>query len=206
MQAVAERALALGLNFDDDGAIDVFLFDDDAVYAGELGLTDYKGGVQRLITGRRMGYTNYAAAIDEVLSFYGFTPSHAAAPRKGLFGRHSKAETSSEVTSLPAELPVYCMFVTDGEPYTTRGPDARSEAIRAITAASKFPVFFQFMGLGDSFQFLEQLDNLSGRFVDNANFFSAAQLDHIGDEQLFEKMLAEYPQWIKAVQTAGLLK
>ncbi len=48
MQALAERVLALSTQLDDDGSIDVFFFDTDAVYAGEIGVTDYAGAVDRL--------------------------------------------------------------------------------------------------------------------------------------------------------------
>lgn len=57
MQALAERVLALATQLDDDGAIDVFFFGTDAWYAGELGLTDYQGGVDRLRDGHRFGLT-----------------------------------------------------------------------------------------------------------------------------------------------------
>lgn len=87
VQALAERALALATQFDDDGAIDVFIFDTGAVHAGELRVTDYAGGIDRLRAGRRLGRTDYAAAMRLVRDHF---------PADG--------------------LPVYVLFVTDGAP------------------------------------------------------------------------------------------
>lgn len=87
VQQLAERALALATQFDDDGAIDVFLFDTSALHAGELRLEDHVGGVDRLRTGRRMGTTDYAGAMRLV--------------------REHFADDG---------LPVYVLFVTDGSP------------------------------------------------------------------------------------------
>lgn len=87
VQALAERALALATQFDDDGAVDVFLFDTGAAYAGVLRVGEHVGGVDRLRAGRRMGRTDYAAAMRLV---------------RGHFP--------------PGGLPVYVLFVTDGAP------------------------------------------------------------------------------------------
>lgn len=51
-------------------------------------------------------------------------------------------------------LPVYVIFLTDG------APSSESAAERSIIAASKSPVFFQFVGVGDSDYFPEE-DNSS---------------------------------------------
>ncbi len=87
VQGLAERALALATQLDDDGAIDVFIFDTGAIHAGELRIEDHAGGVDRLRAGRRMGRTDYAAAMKLVREHF---------PADG--------------------LPVYVLFVTDGAP------------------------------------------------------------------------------------------
>ena len=48
------------------------------------------------------------------------------------------------------------------------------------------------MMTGD-FQFLEELDDMPGRFVDNADFFSVADPAALSDEQLYDLMMNEYP-------------
>jgi hypothetical protein len=55
------------------------------------------------------------------------------------------------------------------------------------------------------FTFLENLDNLPGRYIDNANFFAVTDPANIPDEHLFELMMAEYPGWLQLAQRAGLL-
>ena len=56
------------------------------------------------------------------------------------------------------------------------------------------------------FRFLEALDNLPGRFVDNANFFSVEDPQAISDEQLYELLMTEYPGWLKLVKEKGMIK
>jgi hypothetical protein len=60
------------------------------------------------------------------------------------------------------------------------------------------------MMTGD-FQFLEELDDMPGRFIDNADFFSVADPAHLSDEQLYDLMMNEYPSWLKLAQAQGLL-
>ena len=68
------------------------------------------------------------------------------------------------------------MFVTDG------APGDRVGAEQQVTAASYEPVFWQFMGIGkaSSFAFLEKLDDLGGRYTDNADFFAVTPDELMG--------------------------
>lgn len=184
VQKITEKLLALGLRFDDDGDIEVFLFDDHATYAGSLSMADYQGGVNRLTRRRSMGSTNYAAAINEVVMHYS---------KNGLFGR-SKA----------LKEPVYVAFFTDGD------PNSEEAAEKSIRAASDKGIFFQFIGLGDrTFEFLERLDTLTGRALDNAGFFavSPAEMNSptASDEVLYSYMLQEFAQWIPAARAKGYI-
>lgn len=95
--------------------------------------------------------------------------------------------------------PLYVIFVTDGD------CTDRNEATEAITKAAKQPVFFQFVGIGGaSFSFLEKLDDMEGRFVDNANFFAANDISQVSDEQLYTRLLGEYPDWCKKAKDLGI--
>ncbi len=38
---------------------------------------------------------------------------------------------------------------------------------------------------------------MEGRYVDNANFFHTENIDKISDDQLYDKLLNEFPEWIK---------
>jgi hypothetical protein len=171
VQQLAERVLALATQLDDDGAIDVFLFDTGATYAGELRLHEHAGAVDRLRSGRRMGTTDYAGAMR-------------------LVREHFADE----------QLPVYVLFLTDGS------PDNRTLAKQELVAASQRNIFYKFLGVGEGpFDFLRRLDDLRGRAVDNAHFVESDDIDAVGDQQFFDLLLIEYPEWLTAARSAGVL-
>jgi hypothetical protein len=51
---------------------------------------------------------------------------------------------------------------------------------------------------------LEHLDDLTGRPVDNTGFIQVNDLDRVSDEDLFERLLEQYPDWLKAKKSIGL--
>ncbi|MCC6374955.1 MAG: VWA domain-containing protein, partial [Moraxellaceae bacterium] len=83
----------------------------------------------------------------------------------------------------------------------------RKAAENQMLYASYQPIFWQFMGIGrdGSFEFLEKLDDLTGRYLDNADFFSVKTPQEYSDEQLFARLMNEYPTWIKQAQQKQLL-
>lgn len=183
VQALAERVLALGTQLDDDGAIDVFVFDSDADYLGELTLNDYVGGIDRLTRGRRMGTTNYAAAMRLIRAHY-------AGGKRNIFRKGG-----------PADMPAYVLFLTDG------APDSRAAATKELVEASRGPIFWQFLAVGEGpFDYLRRLDeSVPGRLVDNANLFEATDVASIGDQELFSAMLTEYPSWLGLARQHNLI-
>jgi hypothetical protein len=186
VQALSERALALGTQLDDDGLIDVFYFASDAGYLGQLGLDDYQGGVDRLVGKRSMGTTNYAGAFQAVAEKFDFTP------KKSIFGAAKKVTGTQ---------PVFVIFLTDGS------PDSKPAAEKKLIELSGVPIFWKFLSVGkESISFLEKLDDLRGRVVDNANYHAVGDLSSLTDQALFDMLLDEYPDWLKAVRTAGILK
>ncbi|KJR46304.1 tellurium resistance protein [Desulfosporosinus sp. I2] len=55
-------------------------------------------------------------------------------------------------------------------------------------------MFWQFVGIGrENYGILEKLDTMESRVVDNANFFALDDIDRISDEQLYERLLNEFP-------------
>jgi stress response protein SCP2 len=198
VQKFAERILALGCKFDDDGEIDVFLFGQNVHQPAPMNLGNCKTWVQVAITEHRLeGDTRYGRAIEAVRRFY-FPDSEGGERR----------------TAVRAELPVYVMFVTDG---TTSDKPLTEKQLRW---ASYEPIFWQFMGIGkgkkskdknlaaqadSDFPFLDKLDELTGRFIDNANYFSTRSPDEYSDDQLYDLLMAEYPGWIKLAQKKNML-
>ncbi|MDQ1634650.1 MAG: hypothetical protein QOJ32_1459, partial [Frankiaceae bacterium] len=212
VQQLCERILALAVQFDDDGACDVFTFGTGGYEEGPLDLRNHQGWVQNLINRRRLeGGTNYNLAMQSLRRHY--FPDGNAGPRNS--PRQDK-------------LPVYVMFVTDGQ--TTDQAGTRNQ----IMWSSFEPIFWQFMAIGQSsknvvpdgappppkkkgfgarfaqmlngdFQFLEELDDMQGRFLDNADFFSVKDPADIGDAQLYDLMMTEYPGWLQQAKQRGLI-
>ncbi|MDX6201743.1 MAG: hypothetical protein QOJ83_1243, partial [Frankiales bacterium] len=197
MQTLVERVLALGLRFDDDGEVDVFLFGYEGHVAGTVSLANINGYVDQMLKQHRLeGATYYSEAMRLVRQHY--------------FG-----ESGLRFSPLQQELPVYVMFVTDGQ--TNDEGHTRDQ----IQSSSYEPLFWQFMAIGLSnkaagrrrgaygkaseFRFLEELDDMPGRLVDNANFFSVEDPAQISDTEIFELMMEEYPGWLPQAVRQGLL-
>jgi len=202
MQKLAEEVLALGAQLDDDGEIDFFVFDSGAAHLGEINLDNYKGSVDRLTGSRRMGTTNYAAAFDTVRSHYGFAGAAGTATveKKGFFGKKTVVAPAPSQSG-PADQPVFAIFLTDG------APDSKPAAVKALTAASTAPIFWKFLSIGnESMDFLQKLDDLDDRFVDNADYKPVGNLEDLTPAKLFDMLLDEYPSWIAEVRAKGLIR
>ncbi|OWA34336.1 copine-1 [Saccharibacillus sp. O16] len=198
VQAVCERTLGLGMNFDDNGAADVFLFGVQDYSIGEIGKENFYEFVNREIRPKYKleNGTNYAGVMQRIADHY--YPG-ALSVRKGLFGL-GRGKVSVH-TPPPEEQPVYVIFVTDGNCFDA---DRAAELIRQT---SHLGIFWQFVGVGrESFQFLKQLDDLDGRLIDNANFFQVNDLKKISDEELYDRLLGEFPDWLKLAKEKSLIK
>lgn len=184
------RCLGLALNIDDDGAIDTCAFGLNAHWLGEETADTYRTFTSRLL--RRPGLepnTYYGKMMRMIRDHYRRQPD---------FGR----------------MPVYVMFLTDGG---TNDPRLTEQQ---IVEASEEGIFWQFMAVGElprglkrgrstlpkGFDFLEMLDTMPGRKVDNANFFAVEDPDDVTDAELYDLMMAEYPDWLEKAKTAGVLR
>jgi len=177
VQHLAEQALGLSANLDDDGTVPVVFFGSWSFTPIPVSLNDYQGCIDRE-HGRlgSMGTTNYAAAIREVVQHY----------------------QASRTTD-----PAFVIFQTDGRPDSKSEAE---QAIRDASRLPLFWVFVGFGDETSSeFDFLRKLDTMSGRVVDNAAFFAAGRdPQRLADADLYAKLLAEYPQWLNASRAAGV--
>ncbi|NDV10219.1 stress protein [Rhodococcus sp. IEGM 248] len=99
-----------------------------------------------------------------------------------------------------AAVPTLVLFFTDG------GFHAKAQITTLMRTASGLPAFWQFIGIGkSSFGVLEKLDTLTGRLVDNAGFFAVENVDTLSDVALYELLLSEYPDWLRAARQARVL-
>ena len=187
VQKVAERCLALGLRFDDDGDVDVFLFGERVHHVDPINADNYIQYIEGVTKEYPLEYdTRYGAAMAAVRTHY--------------FG---SSRDRSDV--LPDTTPVYCLYVTDG------APSDKAVATKQVKNSSYEPIFWMFVGVGDDqFAYLHKLDDLKDRFVDNADFFPMRDDEVVGprpvsDEVLFERLMNEYPKWLTVARTKGLL-
>lgn len=168
VQAVLERLFPIALQFDDNGEMELWIFSSDFHRLENITMANYYGYIKNVVNRYNMGGTNYAPVMKDIYKKY--------------------------MLEEPAALPNYIIYITDGD-----NSDKR-EALEAITKLSKYPIFIQFVGISNgcsSFSFLEQLDEMDGRYVDNANFFEIKDINNVEDSQLYSQLLAEYPQWLE---------
>lgn len=166
VQAVLERLFPLALQFDDNGEMEFWIFDDGFHRLESINLNNYYGYINDKVLGKyHMGCTDYAPVLKDVQRKY--------------------------IKEEPANLPNYIIFITDGN------NSDRAATNQIITEMSKNPIFIQFIGIGDDeFQYLERLDEMNGRYVDNANFFALPDIINIQDNELYSLLLKEYPHWL----------
>lgn len=173
VQRLAEQALGLSANLDDDGIVPIIYFGSDAEKPIEADLASYQGIVDNTHRRIQWGSTNYVAAMKAVVDDY--------------------------LEGDPA-CPAFVIFQTDGE------PDDRKAVERELQAVSRLPIFWAFVGFGGRVSFLEKLDDLKHRAIDNASFFHAADPHKVSDSDLYDALMTEYPTWLAEARTAGITR
>lgn len=89
------------------------------------------------------------------------------------------------------DIPTFVIFVTDGDCCDN------SNAEKTIIELSKYNIFFKFIGIGNErFSFLKHLDDMRGRFVDNADFKAISNINKISDNELYDLLFDEYSSWL----------
>ncbi len=194
VQRILERIVPLALQFDDNATLDVVVFHNDAFEAVPCTLANLEGYVQKEILAKfNFGGTSYAPAIKLVRGGIANKVKGALKKLGGMFA--SLMGNKSEDTK---QLPTYVIFVTDGDSGDHR------ETEQQIRDASNEPIFWQFVGIGgERFPFLEKLDDLTGREIDNASFFAVRNIDKMSDDDLYSKLLEEFPGWYKEMRQRG---
>ena len=197
VQETVERIAPVALRLDRDGTMPTWFYASKCKRVEDLTATNLVGFVSRTCPspGAKIGSEQVT--------------------KKGLFGGARQATGTSigygndEPIVMNAVLaqepphrttPLLIIFLTDGG--ITRSKDI-SEILQR---ASNRPIFWQFVGVGRAnYGVLKKLDTLSGRVVDNAGFFSVDDLSQISDDELYDRILSEFPQWLKEVRAKGIL-
>ncbi len=98
------------------------------------------------------------------------------------------------------KIPAYVLFITDG------GVNHKKEIQNIITEASHLPIFWQFVGVGgQNYGILERLDTMTGRYVDNAGFFALDDFKKVSNEELYARLLEEFPKWLEEIRKKGMI-
>ncbi|QDP99849.1 VWA domain-containing protein [Lysinibacillus fusiformis] len=176
VQEAVERVLAVASQFDDDGALDVWVYDNEFSRLPAVTEKDFVGYVEREILNNvdvhKFGRNDEPLVMEDVITKY--------------------------VNEEPSQDPAFIVFINDG--------GCKSGIKRFIVESSTKPLFWQFVGIGDSnFDVLRKLDSMEGRFIDNANFFHLNSMETITDEQLYEQLLDEFPMWLKAAKEKRII-
>lgn len=170
VQETLTRLLPLALKFDDNGELEVYVFNTRCEKMPSMDINNYENYVEEQILRRGKvptGGTNYAPVVEMTTDDY-----NDGSP-----------------------YPAFGIFITDGDTYDEYETDT------AIRRSSKFRIFYQFVGLGNgsSFRYLQKLDDLDGRSVDNTAFVKVSDFRHLSDDQLYDKLLEQYPDWLRAM-------
>lgn len=176
VQTLLERIFPMAMYFDDNSELDFYWFDSI--------------------------YKEFEPVTPDNLDGY---VSKIILSKKDHFGGTCYAPIMQEITKRYAHkqkstVPTFVIFITDG----ANSDKAASKEI--LTKASKYNIFWKFIGIGgDKFDFLERLDNLKGRFIDNANFANVNDLNTLSDDQLYTLLLEEYSDWLGLCRQHGLI-
>lgn len=186
VQAVLDRIAVLAVQFDDDMAFDIWAFSDKYEKIEDVSLDNIDDYIKKLTSKGKGGFFGGSGHIVTGLG-YG----------------NNEPDVMKDVVNFykDSDLPAYVIFVTDGGIYKDR------EIKKIMIPAAQYPIFWQFVGLGgSSYGVLEELDDLTGRVVDNADFFPIDDFKTVKDEDLYDRLLNEFPGWLKAAKSANIVR
>lgn len=176
VQRSMDKLLPIALMFDDDGELDTWTFAESAQHLSRITLDNISG----YITNESGGWKRWKVG-----------------------GYNNEPVVMKELINMYKDnvFPVYIIFISDG------GIHSKGPIKKLLIKSSVYPMFWQFVGIGGSnYGILEELDTMSGRVVDNANFFAIDNIDSLTDEQLYDKLLNEFPIWLKEAKLKRIVR
>lgn len=180
VQRVLDRIMPLALNFDDDGSFECWAFAQKPLRLTNINLNNLNDYIET----EKGGYKNWQAGAR-----YNNEPDVLEQVVQ-YFTQQS-----------PSADPVYVVFISDG------GITETGKIKKILKAASTQPIFWQFVGIGGQhYGVLEKLDNMSGRVVDNCNFFAMDNIQSMPDSQLYDCLLREFPFWLIEAKNKNILR
>ncbi|MEU4649190.1 VWA domain-containing protein [Nocardia fluminea] len=175
---VVERMIPVATQLDDDGVLEAYLY---------------------ALTYLKLPDITVAGAEQWAQTYLHLEGTHQGLDYNAIGGRNDELPIMRAVIETLTE-PTLVLFFTDG------GFAKKREIAALMREAAHLPAFWQFIGLGTAnFGVLRTLDELDGRVVDNAGFFALDDIDRISDAELYGRLLGEFPDWLRAARTAGIL-
>ncbi|MBR5913562.1 MAG: VWA domain-containing protein [Selenomonadaceae bacterium] len=183
VQEIVNKILPIAVQFDDDGELDFWYFGSDFERRPSVNMGNYQNAVPsdwEKLMHRLGGGTNALKVMNDVIGEY----------------EHS-------------DCPAYVIFITDGA--------ISNDTKDAVIRSSRMPIFWQFVGIGNSgsgifgrlfggYGMLEKLNTLSGRYVDNTNFFALDDFRNVDNSELYGRLLNEFPNWLKVARNKGIIR
>lgn len=175
VQRAMNKLLPIALMFDDDGELDAWAFAQKSIHLSSINLDN----INDYLINEKDGWNRW-----------------------DIGGVNNEPVVMEDIIDMyeNSNEPVYIIFISDGGIYK-KGPIKK-----LLIKSSSKPIFWQFVGIGGSdYGILEELDTMKKRVVDNANFFAIDNIDALSDEELYEKLLNEFPKWLKEAKDKNII-
>ena len=175
VQRAMNKLLPIALMFDDDGELDAWAFAQKSIHLSSINLDN----INDYLINEKDGWNRW-----------------------DIGGVNNEPVVMEDIIDMyeKSNEPVYIIFISDGGIYK-KGPIKK-----LLIKSSSKPIFWQFVGIGGSdYGILEELDTMKKRVVDNANFFAIDNIDALSDEELYEKLLNEFPKWLKEAKDKNII-
>ncbi|MBQ1545950.1 MAG: VWA domain-containing protein [Clostridia bacterium] len=175
VQDLLERVFPMAMYFDDNCELDFYWFDSTFKELESVTPDVLDGYVQKVILSKNDHFGGTC-----------YAPIIHAITK-----RYAKKNKST--------IPTFVIFITDG------ANSDKADSKKVLIEASKYNIFWKFIGIGkDKFEFLEKLDTMTGRVIDNANFASVNNLASLSDDELYTLLLDEYADWLARCRAVGI--
>lgn len=175
VQKLAEQALGLSANLDDDGTVPTVFFQAHSYPVTDLRIGEHHGAIDRIRKNYVLGSTNYAAAMETVM-------------------HHIKR-------NVPHGMPSLVLFQTDGHPDSTFDVEQILRESSHLPIFWQFIGFgndeFRFLKSIDTMTG-RLVDNAG--FWD-----AGPRPKDVPDGVLYDAILSEFPTWLTSARMAGVL-
>lgn len=219
IQRLLDRLFAVAIEFDDNGVLDAWVFDDTSQEVEPIVESMFGNYVAKYIMpmSNIWNSTSYAPGMQMIIDHYYPGPGavatvthEVAEAATGLFGKMKSMFSSKPAAPAPAPSkfkpaaasvklpdPVYVMVQTDGD------NDDKSQVRQLLEANKDKQIFWMLIGITDShapsFTFLKEL---AAKYP-NVDFFNAGEIDKVDDDTLYSSLLTKkFATWYEACRKA----